>query len=366
MLTPPAAATPPVDPAADETPQARRARRALKLLRIALYAALISFVAEVALYAIEVFHGVDAARGYVVNSVAKDALFAALAIVALADLPRRLRLVAFIVFGHAVIVTTLLVAWLAGTGGSAFFPPTWIWDLGLHIKPGLGGWLPFSAAFTVIVAVVYVHAYRATCGLKVLSPFEARTIAALAEVTLAKPALDPDEIARRVDARWDAFPADPKHKRRLRSGFWLVALLPLLWARAPLPWLDVERRRALVSRRLLDPRARRSKLGLLRVPAQASLRFATQLIYMAYYNAPESYGPTGYKRFAQRGSGLDRRGSPPHACEQRLDQLGAALIVLDEEDAHRGGQRLCGELGQGHGPPNVLSAQIFPARPYKG
>jgi len=285
-------------------------------LRFFLFLFLASFVGETLMYAIEVFAGHPEARGYIVNSIAKDMLFAALAVVAIADLRRRMRLVAFIIFGHAVIVLTLFVAWASGTTESYFFPPHWLWGLGLHVHPGLGGWLPFAAAFTGLMTFLYVRACRAAAGLTVLWPFEAETIAALAEVTLESPEMTPGEIAKAVDQRWNAFPAD--RKNRLRSGFWLVALLPLLWGRAPLPWMDRKRRYEMVKNRLLPAGDSRSELGPLRTTVQASIRFVTQMIYMGYYNDPRSYGPTGYKRFS------DRRRAPAAIAElaQRRETSG--------------------------------------------
>src|SRR3954453_23374824 len=94
---------------------AARGERALRILRYALWFAVATFFVEIAMYLVELLTGPPQARGYVVNSVAKDSLFAALGLVALADLRGRLRLVGFIVFGHVVIVLTIFVGVVSGS-----------------------------------------------------------------------------------------------------------------------------------------------------------------------------------------------------------------------------------------------------------
>jgi choline dehydrogenase-like flavoprotein len=275
----------------------------VRKLRWALIFFVATFVVEAAMYAIEVFAGSAAARGYAVNSVAKDVLFAALGVIAIANLRRHLQLVGFIVFGHAVIVLTLFAAWSSGTTETDFPLPRWFADatgIDLPADARLAIWLAFATAVTASMAWFYVRARREAAGLESLSVFEAETIAALAEVTLESPAMTPAEIAKEVDRRWAAFPADHKHKNRLRSAFWIVALLPLLWARAPLPWLDPVRRRAVVEQRLLPALAHRSELGRLRSLLQASVRFATQMIYMGYYGDTRSHDETHYRRVGER------------------------------------------------------------------
>jgi choline dehydrogenase-like flavoprotein len=296
MLAPPAAPSPPAT-----QPAQRWWKSPVTQLRIAMFAFVASFLLESAMYLVEVFAGTYQARGFVVNSFAKDMTFAALGVVAVADLRRRMRLVGFLIFGHAVIVLTLFAAWISGHGDSEFFPPHWareLFDVPDSFQPGLGGWLPVAAGFTAVMIVLYLRAVRAAAGLKVLWPFEAETIAALAEVSLDDPKLTPQQIARNVDARWAAFPAD--RKGFIRPAFWIVAFLPLLWGRAPLPWMDAERRKRLVKRRLV---AERAKLGPLRMTVQSALRFVTQMIYLGYYNDPKSYPPTHYERFESRARG---------------------------------------------------------------
>jgi choline dehydrogenase-like flavoprotein len=286
---PPAAA--PVTPI---TPQEAKLRLAMLLLGA-------SFAVEAVLYLVEVFAGTAESRPYAINAAAKDVLFTLLALVAVADIRRHGRLVLFVVLGHVVIVLTLAAAVLVGATESTFPPPAWLEDaIGVHMANGtrLVGWLVAASAVTALMTWLYVRARRAASGLRALVPFEAEAIAALAEITLRDPALSPDEIARAVDRRWHALPAE--NKGRVRAAMWIAALFPLLYLRAPLALLDPASRRAVVERRLLPEIESRALLGPVRTLLQASIRFAMQLIYLGYYADPRSHPPTGYERFSRR------------------------------------------------------------------
>src|SRR4051794_4476253 len=126
-----------------------------RVLQLAVIAGAVSFAVEALLYVPDVFRGPAATRPYAINSVAKDVLFFALTAVAAADLKRWSRLIAFVILGHVVIVTMLLLAIATGNTAFAFPPPRWLADL----APFLGAsenarpwiWLGLCAGATVLL-----------------------------------------------------------------------------------------------------------------------------------------------------------------------------------------------------------------------
>ena len=260
-------------------PQERR-------LRGWLYVLVASFVLEIAAYVHAAWTGPPAARAFAVNSAAKDALFVAIALLVVANVPRFARLVWLLVVAHVAIVLLLAILVLAGRTATAF--P----DLPFVDEPEsarLGGWLAAAALVTVLLCWLVTTARRARCALRYLSPLECDTLAALAEVAFEKPLVEPREIAERVDRYWDGFRAHDKS--RIKVALWLLCLCPLLFLRAPLPLMSRSARRAFVEKRLLGRR---------RTPLRPVVRFAIQMVYLGYYSDPRSYPPTRFVRFSER------------------------------------------------------------------
>ncbi len=280
-------------------------------------AAAVLFAVEAAIYIPEVFSGPAATKPYAINSTAKDVLFCVLTAVAAGNLRRWSRLIGFVVLGHVVIVTLLVLAIATGNSTFDFPPPRWLADLIPALDPSPGvrawSWLVGATVATGALAWLYHRALKVRYDLRYLWPIEHDTLAAVADAILTNPRVPPDEIATRVDHYWDAL--DIGYKVRLRAALWLTCLLPLRWLKPPLPLIERDARRKVIERHFLHDVATRSGLGPLRTTVQSSIRFAMQLTYMGYYDDPRSYPDTGYQRYSQR------TGRPPATDQQQRRPL---------------------------------------------
>lgn len=278
----------------------------------------LTFAVEAALYVPEVFRDVPATRPYAINSTAKDVLFFALTAVAASDIRRWSRLIAFVILGHVVIITLLVLALATGNGDFVFPPPRWLADLIPALDPAESArawiWLGLCVAATGSLVWLYHRALKARYQLKYLWPVEHDTLAAVAEAILDEPRMKPAEIATGIDTYWAGL--DIGYKTRLRAALWLVLLLPLRWLRPPLPYISRDTRRDLIENKMLRAVATRSGLGPLRSMAQSAVRFAMQLVYIGYYDDPRSYPGTGYERFSDRTE--DRGDRTPRRPERAL------------------------------------------------
>jgi choline dehydrogenase-like flavoprotein/uncharacterized integral membrane protein len=275
-------------------PQERR-------LRAWLYVLIVSFVVEIAAYVHAAWTGPAAARPFAVNSAAKDTLFVAIALLVVANVPRFARLVWLLIVAHIAIVLLLAILVLAGRTASTFPDLPWVGE-----SARLGVWLAAATLVTVLLCWLVTTARRARCALRYLSPLELETLAALAEVTLEQPLVEPREIAQRVDRYWDGFRAHDKS--RIKVALWILCLCPLFFLRAPLPLMSRSARRAFVEKRLLGKR---------RTPLRTVVRFGIQMVYLGYYSDPRSYPPTKFVRFSERerAKKLDRTRPPGPVVE---------------------------------------------------
>ena len=294
-------------------------------LRLGLRVLAVTFVVEIAAYAHYAWSGPVAARPFAVNSIAKDVLFAVLALLAASDVRRFRRLVWLLVVAHAAIVAVLAVLWAFGHTDSVFPHLPLVgdaWRLPL--------WLTGALLVTLGLAILAARAGRARYALAFLSPVEFETLAALAEVTLERPLLTPAEIARRVDGYWGAF--DAPDKGRLKITLWLLCLLPLPF-RAPLALMAPDARRRFVEKRLLRDLTAWHLLRPLRRVLRAALRFATQMVYLGYYSDERSYPPTGFARFTKRARfGRIDTSRPPRpeleTTPANGDRLSAEVVIV--------------------------------------
>jgi len=272
----------------------------------------LTFAVEAALYVPEVFRDVPATAPYAINSTAKDVLFFALTAVAASDIRRWSRLIGFVILGHVVIITLLVLAIATGHGDFVFPPPRWLADLIPALDPTESArawiWLGLCVAATGSLIWLYHRALKARYQLSYLWPIEHDTLSAVADATLDEPRMKPAEIASAIDTYWAKL--DIGYKTRLRLALWLVLLLPLRWLRPPLTFISRDMRRDLIENKMLRAVETRSGLGPLRRTAQSAIRFAMQLVYIGYYDDPRSYPDTGYERFSDRKE--DRGDRTPH------------------------------------------------------
>ncbi len=241
----------------------------------------------------------DSRYPFVANSLAKDALFVALAIIGVGDIRRYAYTAILLVIGHLVLVVGLTLALFGdiskvdGTfdpNSLPFHSATLVWAV----------WLGVDVLIVIGLALVYERAQRARFSLTYLSSFEFSTLRALAEVLTPDSEADvsPLEVARHVDAYLKGFRAQGKGKVRLA----LIGLTvyPLLFAHPPFSMMNPEGRLRFVRRRMLSDVSRRRLPAFLRTPVQAMIRAAQQLAFIGYYEQPVAAEECGYLKFSQR------------------------------------------------------------------
>jgi choline dehydrogenase-like flavoprotein len=233
---------------------------------------------------------------FVANSVAKDAFFSAMCVIAVADLRRFSWAVTLVLAGHVVLLVCLLSYAAFGSSWSVegtFEGPA-------HIDANLLLWLWVVAAFVLLVVVgaLYESAQRARYGLRYLNHEEYATLLALAEVLIPrdKAAIPPNAIAHNVDEYLAAFTAKDKWKiRAALIGLWIY---PLLFLRPPWTIMSRGMRKRFIMKRFLG--AEKPLRGPLRNVIESLIRAAQQMVYVGYYGDPRGAATTGYKPFSQR------------------------------------------------------------------
>ena len=275
-------------PAGRLTPEELRLRKVLRFLAV-----FFAFLTGTYLY--EGFFN-DAEFPFVANSVTKDAFFACMCILGVADLRRFSWAVNLIVAGHAILLTCLLL--MAVRGGEQSIAGTFEGSAPVDGNTLL--WLWAFAAFGVIVVVggLSESASRARYQLSYLSHPEFATVQALAEVLIPrdKAAIPPETIAHNVDRYLASFTAADKWKIRLA----LLALswYPLLFARPPWTIMSVGMRKRFILKRFLAGGGGRR--GPLRNLTQSMIRAGQQMVYVGYYGDERGAATAGYRPFSKR------------------------------------------------------------------
>ena len=233
---------------------------------------------------------------FVANSVAKDAFFAAMCVIAVADLRRFSWAVTLVLAGHVVLLACLLAY--------AAFGSTWsvegTFEGPVHVDGDVLLWLWVCLAFAllVIVGALYEAAARARYGLRYLNHEEYATLLALAEVLIPrdKAAIPPYTIAHNVDEYLAAFTAKDKWKiRAALTGLWIY---PLLFLRPPWTIMSRGMRKRFILKRFLG--AEKPLRGPFRNVIESMIRAAQQMVYVGYYGDPRGAATTGYRPFSQR------------------------------------------------------------------
>ena len=297
--------------------------RALRALSWALFATSLGFVG-VYLYAGLID---DADYPFTVNSVAKDLLLAALALLVARDVRRFASIgVPLIVMAHLALAAVLALTW--GHDGTEH-------TLAAPRLP----WLAADLVIAAIFIVVSFLAVRARYGLRYLWPAGFRALISLAEVLVDPARVPPEKVGARADAYLASFKATEKIK--VWGSLQLLGYWPLATLRPPFHLMSPDTRRAWVERRFLRTR------GDLR---RAVVRTAQQFAFMGYYGDEDAAREVGYIPFSQRSPGV--------AASQRVtagrltcltthaDQLEAEIVVVGSGAA---GAMLAHELAErGH------------------
>jgi choline dehydrogenase-like flavoprotein len=232
---------------------------------------------------------------FVANSVAKDAFFAAMCVLAVADLRRFSWAVVLVIGGHVILLTCLVL--MAARGGEQPITGTFEGTAPFDGNTLLWAWVFVAVFVIVIVGALYESAARARYQLKYLSHPEFVTIQSLAEVLIPrdKAAIPPERIAHNVDNYLAAFSARDKWKIRL--ALLALSLYPLFFFRPSWTIMSVGMRKRFILRRFLRGGAKR---GLLRNAIESMIRAAQQMVYVGYYGDPRGASSAGYRPFSKR------------------------------------------------------------------
>ena len=235
---------------------------------------------------------------YVVNSVAKDALLAGLALLVFWDVRRWSPVaVPLIVAAHVLMPVAMVLT--AIWGNAKGIDHTWIGPPESASEFRLG-WI--AADIAIVVGFVALHwmAVRSRYDLRYLPPSAFRALMALAEVLVLRKDRDvaPAEVAGRVDHYLAGFRAHDKWKMRL--GLVALAYWPLLTLRPPFHVMSRDLRQRWIQRRFLDEVADRLVPEWLRSTRQAMIRAAQQLCFLGYYGDERAAEKAGYLPFSRR------------------------------------------------------------------
>lgn len=254
---------------------------------------------------------------FIANSAAKDGTFAALCLVAAADIRRHAWAVQVVVGAHLILIGALLVALLVGNTSEvsgSFQAP-----FGLELPDAevlLWIWLALAGVVTAALAWCQRSAARARYELRYLAPHQHRTLMALAEVLVTgeDEKITAEEVAANVDDYLWSFPAAEKRKTKL--ALTALCVYPMLRLRVPFPVMSPERRIEFIERCFIADVAERRLPGPLRRIVQSMLFAAQQLTFIGYYSDPRVAESTGYVPFSERPEGgalheLAERAYPP-------------------------------------------------------
>ena len=163
--------------------------------------------------------------GFVANSVTKDGLFVALALIAAANLRRFGWLTLLVILGHVFLAATLVTMWVAGNTAGADLVPGGSAE---HPDSTLLIWAGSDVLVIIGLGVLYLRAERARHQLKYMWGHEFDTVKALADVLIDDPnrALTPEQIARNGDDYLSSFNA--KGKWKVKRALDLIAVYPLV------------------------------------------------------------------------------------------------------------------------------------------
>lgn len=236
------------------------------------------------------------------NSVIKMGLFAALCFVAAGDVRRYLIAVeaVMVVMALAVLSGIVLILFADNnytiqTGGSGLKMSTLILFSSI-----------FDAVLNVILIVLYRKAQKARYDLHYFSPFQFRSLMALADVVITneKKILTSRQIALNVDRYMSSFTARTKWVSKL--AIISIELYPLVFLKPPTSYMRPEDRKAFLERHFYQGVSLRLAPPFIRMLVQAMIRMGKQLCYMGYYNDTRVHSSIGYVPFSKRPDSEDR------------------------------------------------------------
>ena len=249
---------------------------------------------------------------FVVNSVAKDGLFAVLCLLGAAHVRRHGWMALLVAFGYGCLIVSQIV--MLDVGGQE--PVT---SFGMTIQPEtyLWSWMATDVVLAASLVVAWWAAVRARYGLRFLNPVAFLTLVALAEVMVEgeKEDVPPLDVARNVDRYLAGL--DASGKRNVQLALTVLAGVPPL----PFPALAPAARRRFLERHFVADVAHKRTLPGLRGLFQGMIRVAAQMSYLGYYGDDRSWKGIGYVPYSRREGG--RLPRPEDRPEPRLHSLSA-------------------------------------------
>ncbi len=241
----------------------------------------------------------DTRYPFVANSLAKDALFVALAIIGVADVRRYAYTAVLLAIGHLVLVLGLSLS-LVFDNVSNVSGTVYVNNLPLGAGTLVWVWLGADVLIVVLLAAFYERAQRARFRLRYLSSLEFSTLMALAEVLTpdATTKVSPFDVAKHVDNYLAGFRAQGKWK--VRVALIGLTVYPLLTAHPPFSMMNPEGRLKFVRQRMLSDVWGRRLPKQFRIPVQAMIRAAQQLAFVGYYENPVAAKECDYLKFSER------------------------------------------------------------------
>jgi choline dehydrogenase-like flavoprotein len=311
-----------------------RKERHLRWLLVALS---VGFAVSILIYLVGGFIG-DENFPFVANSTAKDGLFLALSLLALADMRRFGWLAWLVMLGHAILAVTLITLVLTGNVNMA---PS-------HIGPvTVDAWIPALAWGLVDVAIV-IGLYRLLTAvgrlrghLWYLSPLQFEIVKGLSEVLIPDKhrRVTPERIAHNVDIYLAKFNA--KGKSKVKGG--LIAL-------APFAALSPDTGRRWLKKMTKGEGWFSRRLGKLLQPV---IGVGAQVVYLGYYGDPATFESIGYKRFADR---------PDYPGIAAIEQLARRHVKCMDPEGTSDGELEADHVIVGSGAAGAILAYELAAR----
>lgn len=243
---------------------------------------------------------------FVANSVSKDALFVALAVIGAVNVRRYASLaVPLLILGHGVLIVANGLMLL-------FTDQDPVETFGTEIS-ATTFMLVWMAADAVIVAALFLlhrAAQRERYGLKYLSPLEFSTLRALADVLVHgdPEQVPPEKVALNVDDYLSRL--DAPGKRQIKLSYVGLSVFPLLYGRPPFALMAPKSRYEFVEKRFIKAVGKKRLWHVLRPVVAAMIRSAQQFVFLGYYGDKDSYASVRYDLFSKRGVQVTPRKSP--------------------------------------------------------
>ena len=279
---------------------------------------------------------------FVANSVTKDGLFLALALIAAANLRRFGWLTLLVILGHVFLAATLVTMWVAGNTAGADLVP------GGRRTPGYRTLLIWAGLDVLVIlglGVLYLRAERARHQLKYMWGHEFDTVKALADVLIDDPnrALTPEQIARNGDDYLSSFNA--KGKWKVKRALDLITVYPLVTFPPTFRYRRWRRSTAQVPAALFLAEGRTRIGRSWQLLWQGIIGVGAQLVYFGYYGDAHTNGSVRFRPF------LSRPGAPGKVPPEDPARVHVTTVPPDEiRDPIEGRRRDRGQWGGRRNP----------------